>query len=198
MKLVKFAVAAALASFAIAAQATVIDFNTVATGSKANGFTVAGVSFSDSMGSDLSVANYGHQSNNSNALAIFSDDASVLKMAFSTLNNSLSLSFGNDDSCCSAAGNIALLRVFFGGVQVGQSVVTLNRNDQMDQSILFTGANFDSATFAYANSSFNPINLIEIVDNIEFSRAAVVPEPASLALLGLGLFGLAMRRKSAK
>ncbi len=192
MKLIKLLLAALTITMSLAAQATVIDFTSETSGAKTNGYTVSGVQFFDTLGNDLSLQDWGHQSHGK-ALGVFSDDASMLRMVFSGVSNLLAIDFGNDDACCSQAGNVALLKLFLNGTQVGQTTVALNRNDLMDQTITLAGIDFNEAIFGYTNTSFNPINLIEIVDNITF--AAAVPEPGSLLLLGLGAVGFAVSRR---
>ena len=179
------------AGLAGAAQASMtIGFENDAIGGKPNGWTSADsllVSFSDSLGADLFVDDYGMQSHG-HGLAVFSDDAGYLVMDFGALVSSLSLEFGNDDSGWSLPGDEAILTAFLGGTQVGQATVVMNRDDIMNQSIGIGGITFDRATFLYDTDQ----GLIEIVDNIAFQPAgAVIPAPGAILLgtLGSGLVG---------
>lgn len=163
-----------------------ITFTADPTGSVPNGYSPLGfpeIQFSDTIGSDLQIGDYTHQSNG-NGLAAFWDDPSSILMKFLVPVNSLAFDFGNDDPCCSSSGDIALLKLFSGATNVGQASVVMNRDDIMNQTISFAGVNFDSALFAYANSSGNPINLIEVIDNVTYTQAVNVPGP-------LPIFGLA-------
>lgn len=181
--------------FAASAHAGVIDFSSDSSGYKANGFSSvadAGVHFSDTLGQDLYLQNFGSQSHG-NGLAVLSDDLSQLSIRFDFMINALSLAFGNDDAGWTSNGDRALLTLFNGALQIGQSSVEMNRNDLMDQTIGFSGADFDRATFAYVRGN-TPINLIEIIDDVTFTRAAHVPEPTMLGLLGIGLLGLGALR----
>lgn len=184
------------------ARAALITFEADSPGSKPNGFTSAEsavVHFSDSLGANLFVSDFGAQSIGQ-ALGGFSDDPSLLIMDFDIVANSLSLVFGNDDPGFSSPGDIALLTLFLGAGQVGQTSVVLNRNDLADQTIAISGGNFNRAEFAYANSGGTPINLVEIVDNVEFTEVvAAVPEPSTFVMGGtatLLCLGFARRRRS--
>lgn len=178
--------------------AVVIDFESDPSGAVPNGWMSADsalVAFSDSSGADLNVGNWGAQSNNTKALGVWGDDPSYLIMDFSTLVDSLQLDFGNDDPGFSAAGDQALLTVFLGASQVGQTAVAMNRDDIMNQTIAVSGLVFDRATFFY-NVSTN--GLIEIVDNIQFTPFSAVPAPGAMLLggIGTGLVGWLRRRRS--
>jgi len=177
------------------AQAYTIDFEGDTTGNKLNPWESNDsnlVSFSDSNGNNLNVQNYGHQSDGK-ALAVYYDDASYLQMNFVSDMDYLALDFGNDDAGWSNPGDQAVLTLFDDGAQVGQVNLDMNRNDYMDQRIIFSGLAFDYATFIYDVTT--GVGLIEIVDNIEFYDAAPVPEPSTIFLLGSGLVGLAFWRR---
>lgn len=198
--------ACALTLVSPAFAATTIDFESTPTGSKAQGFSATGapgLSFTSAFGTGLQVANFTPQSAG-NGLGVFNDDANFLIGTFSSSADFLSLMFGNDDPCCSQAGNIALLKTFFGGNLVGSASVALNRNDLLDQTISFGqiggGQVFDRFEFSYANAGGSPISLIEVVDNITFNTASAVPEPSTwaLMLIGFGAVGGAMRSAKRK
>ena len=193
------AIAASLLLAGTAQAQTVVDFSGTTPGSKPNGFTLSGVSFSDSIDANLSVQDLGGQSIGQ-ALVVRADDPSALLMSFSTLSRNLSLVFGNDENAFTLEGDVALLTLFRLGAQVGQTSVALNRNDLADQTISLGGIDFDAASFVYADSDFAPIELIEVVDNISFDAAAVVPEPATwgLMILGVGAVGGALRRRAVR
>ena len=119
-------------AFGVAA-AGVIDFNSDGTGAIPNGFTSDDspiVHFSDSIGANLSLGDFGAQSAFSNSIAVFDDfDASALVIDFDTKMQSVSLDFGNDDPGFSAPGDVAELRLFDGINPVGTVQVIMNRDD---------------------------------------------------------------------
>jgi hypothetical protein len=177
-----------------AAQASTITFESTDAGFKSQGFAASGepgISFFSNSGSSFSlqVANFGPQSLG-NGLGVFGENGDFLKGVMSTLTSSLTLTFGNDDTCCTSPGDLAVLKTFLGTTLVGTTTVVMNRNDLADQTITSTGAAFDNFTFAYTNAGGTPIELIEIVDNINFTAA--VPEPSTWAMLLLGFAGVGL------
>jgi Ca2+-binding RTX toxin-like protein len=96
---------------------------------------------------------------------IFGDDPGALVMLFDVTTTKVSMLFGNDDACCSNAGDLATLIVYSNGAKVGTVNKTMNRDDAADQRITYSGAPVDKARFVYTRAGV-PINLIEIVDNI--------------------------------
>lgn len=198
--LAAYVIASLLGGFSLAVNAAVIDFEADTAGGKANGFSAAGhpgVTFTDTMGADLAIGGYGVQGLGAQSLAVFGDDVSKLRIDFSSSQSSLSLSFGNDDPGFSAAGDRAWLELFNGATSVGLFSVVMNRDDVMNQSISGSAVSFDNALFWYGTAAGAPIGLIEIVDQIEFTRGEAVPDGGStLGLSLLALLGLvAARRK---
>ncbi|MHC4536563.1 MAG: hypothetical protein ACYS6K_21645 [Planctomycetota bacterium] len=176
-----------------------IDFENDPTGSKPNGWISADsplVSFTDSLGADLEIGNYGVQSHG-NALAVFWDDPGHLIMDFSVMATSLELEFGNDDPAFSNPGDMAILTAFLGATQVGQTSVVMNGDDIMNQSISISGVTFDQATFFFdvSRTPPDPPGMIEVVDNIKFN---VIPAPGAILLgsIGAGLVGWLRRRRT--
>lgn len=180
-----------LAALPLRAQIT-IDFESDTTGAKPNGFTSVDssqVHFSDSIGADMDVQDSTPETIGQ-GLAVRPDDPSRLLMTFDVPMQSLSLVFGNDDPCCSNPGDVGLLRVFNGTSVVAQTTVVMNRDDIANQTISITTAAarcFDNAEFYYADSTGDPIDLIEIVDNIELTPCGSVPAASSSALVALAL-----------
>lgn len=146
-----------------------INFTGEATGAKANGYSPAGaggVTFTDTVGANLTVNDYGVQSNGL-ALAVFGDDASALEIALPQPAMSISLAFGNDQPGVVDATDLASLTLFQGATQVGKVLKNVNANDEMDQRIGFSqGQLFNRAVFQYVDAGEVPLNLIEIVDDL--------------------------------
>lgn len=186
-----FGVVLGLSLFAAsAANAVMIDFESEATGTKVNGYTIGDVSFSDTSGADLQVDDWANQSDGQ-ALGVFNDDSSRLQMDFASDVDYLAFDLGNDDPGWESQGDGNLYAEIWNN---GSFLTTLsfapNWNDDMDQRFEVTGYIFDMIQI------YHSADLIEIVDNIEYNVSAV-PLPAAVWLLGSGLIGLAgmSRRK---
>lgn len=198
-RLILFFAVVCLGLTGVAQSAITIDFESDPAGAKPNGWVSADsplVSFSDSQGADLNVGNYGAQSDG-NALACNPDgDQSYLIMDFAIPSIDLQLDFGNDDPGWSNPGDEALLTLFLGATQVGQTAVVMNRDDIMNQTIGISGVVFDRATFYYDVTAWSP-GLIEIVDNIVFETSQI-PAPGAILLggMGVGLVSWLRRRKT--
>lgn len=161
----------------------------------ANGFTSADSSqirFSDTLGNDLFIANSAAATNGSNALAVLFDDTSALLIELDFVADEISMLFGNDVGLFTADGDVAVLTVFMDGSQVGQVPVAMNRNTQMDQTIMFSGANFNSATLVYELQSGK--GLTEAIDNLYVNA---IPEPSAALVFCIGalLVGAASGRR---
>lgn len=209
MRLTAF-LAAASAALAIsgtaAAATTTIDFSGDAAGVKAEGFVSSGyggLAFFTDLGAGIEVGDYSPQSSGKGLLVRNDSNGNFLVGVFNDGGHTfMSLDFGNDDPFFTTVADRAVLTVYLGGVQVGQTIMALNRNDILDQTISFNGGLFDNFTFAYLNAAGGPftggpgtnVGLIEVVDNVTFG---VVPEPSTWAMmiLGVGGIGALLRRR---
>ena len=118
----------------------------------------------------------------------------TLEILFAAPVRSAGLFFGNDDPCCTAALTVTL-DVFTDMGLAGSVDLAANMNDAADQFVGFNSseANITRLALTYG---LGRQNLSIYVDDVQFGApAALVPAPAALALLGLGLLGLSMVRR---
>ena len=174
-----------------AADLVTIDFESDAAGPVPNGFMSASsplVSFSDSLGAELEINTFGIASIGQ-GLAVGGDlyDTSLLVLNFATVIDFLSIDVGND--LPTAPFNTATLTLYLNDIKVGATILDMNNNGAMDESISFSGALFNSATLDFYDGNGSTT---EIVDNIAFNT---IPAPGALAVASLTLL-LPRRRRS--
>jgi len=145
-------------------------------GAKPNGYATAAqpdVHFYDTVGANLSVADYGSQSHGA-GIGSFPDDASRLEIRLANPSTAITLSFGNDDPSVVDATDQARLTAYRGATKVGQSLKNVNANDVMDQTITFKNKLFNRVVFDYVDAAENPINLIEIIDDVQVNPLCTI------------------------
>ncbi len=164
-----------------------VDFSGESTGAKANGYATAAnpdVHFYDTLGSNLNVFDYSPQSHGK-GLGVNGDDTSALEIRLTNPANQISMGFGNDDNSVANATDQAKLVAYRGATQVGETLKNVNANDLMDQTISFKGKLFNRVTFQYVDAAENPLNLIEIVDDINVGPlCTIVGTPGNDVLAG--------------
>lgn len=119
-----------------------------------------------------------------------------ITITFASPASSVGMFFGNDDTCCSA-GYTAFLDIFDSSGLIGTISVVANMNDFADQFLGFTSDQaVTSVKIRYGTGS--DVGLFHYIDDVQFNAAAVVSEPAGLALVGSALLiaGLSRRRKA--
>ena len=189
------------------ASAQVVDFESSPSGTVADGLTLGGITFSTALGSGLEIGNYGAQGDGQSLLVRNDTNGNFLRGAVAGGSNYLSFDFGNDDPFFTTLTDLATLRVFSGATLLSTLTLALNRDDIMNQTMVYSGAAFDNFEFAYTDAAGNPftgggaaaVGLIEVVDNFRLAPAGV-PEPASwlMLLLGFGAIGFGLRNRKAQ
>jgi hypothetical protein len=118
------------------------------------------------------------------------NDKSISSMVFDADVAELSFTY------VTTASSRYLFEALLDGVVVSSQAVNYNGAGQT--KLLFKGSNFDTVRFTEDVSSGNS-NWFW-ADNLSWRSAttSTVPEPASLALLGLGLAGMAATRRKRK
>lgn len=179
-----------------------VNFEADVPGAVANGFQSVQsnkVSFAATGGGSLSLANFGVQGDGQ-SLGAFGDFGNIgVEMTFSEYMSALSFAYGNDDPGWLTPGcACAVLTLYDGASLVAQVTGNVNGDDIMNQTIGYAGLSFNRAVFQY-QPDVQTTGLIEIIDNLEFRAATVVPEPTTYALVGLGMLalgGVARRRRN--
>lgn len=185
-----------LVSRANANTAHLVNFESDTIGNKGTAFTSVDsplVTFSDPAANFIQVRTFLTEASGKGIEAFGENTGMIMEFAAPAI--SLSIVFGNDDP--SFAEDRALLRVFSGGSQVGQSIVLYNRNDFADETISISNVGtFDRAQLTYVGPSLTiQSNLGEIIEEISF---IVIPEPTCAALVSCGMLFLLGRCRGAR
>lgn len=140
----------------------------------------------DSLGVDFSPFVYNYQVSFPNqsgyAVGPFgSPSASTVTLNFTQLQNAVAFSFASNSGT-------TLFEALLAGSVIDSFSPTTNATDKTN-FFGFSNENFDAIRItAPGNHAF-------LLDNLQFVAPAVVPEPASVALLALGLLSLTAMRK---
>lgn len=211
----KALVASALTAAALTAQAGVItiggqaltnadrteDFQSLAPGSNVMAITQSGLAISTIGTQGISVVNSPNCRNNSGGM---SNKYLALGISHQCLVqqytvNGVSFRFGDDVSELSWTG----LGV---GSFGGYTIQALKNGAVVSETIFNLDNRFQNKTVLFSGSVFDEIRLMEAstwggylaIDNMawNFAPPAEVPLPGTLALLGIGMLGMGMKRKS--
>jgi hypothetical protein len=123
------------------------------------------VHFSSTLHEGIAIGDYVDGNNGGRELREGNDDTSAIEILFDDPTKRLSIRVGNDDPCCTVAGDRATLEVFLGGNHVATVHKVFNRNDDLDQTIVYAGAAIDRAIFVY-NRNGTPMDLGEAIDDV--------------------------------